>query len=51
MFAYFKKRVLKIRRIAIGPLSLEGMAQGEVKRLHPNELAALKRALGVEEER
>jgi 23S rRNA pseudouridine2605 synthase len=51
MFAYFKKRVLKIRRVAIGPLTLEGMAQGEVRKLLPRELSGLRKALGMEDER
>jgi 23S rRNA pseudouridine2605 synthase len=50
MFALFGKRVLKIRRIAIGPLSLEGMAPGEVRKLTAQERAALFESLGVSEE-
>jgi pseudouridine synthase len=50
MFAFFNKRVLKIRRIAIGPLSLERLAPGEIRKLTPHELLELRRALGAENE-
>lgn len=50
MFGYFRKRVLKIRRISIGPLSLEGMAPGEIKRLTQGELSSLKDALNMGKE-
>jgi pseudouridine synthase len=50
MFTFFGKRVLKIRRIAIGPLSLEGMAPGEVRKLTAREIELLLSALGVKEE-
>ncbi len=50
MFAFFRRRVLKIRRIAIGPLSLEGMAPGEIRKLSAQERVALLAALGVTEE-
>jgi 23S rRNA pseudouridine2605 synthase len=50
MFAFFGRRVLKIRRISIGPLSLEGMAPGEVRKLTPQETGQLLSALGVGEE-
>lgn len=50
MFAFFRKRVLKIRRIAIGPLSLEGMAPGEVRKLTARERDLLFSALGMKEE-
>ena len=49
MFALFRKRVLKIRRIAIGPLSLEGLAPGEVRKMTARECDLLFSALGVEE--
>jgi 23S rRNA pseudouridine2605 synthase len=49
MFALFGKRVMKIRRIAIGPLTLEGMAQGEVRKLTARECHLLFSALGMEE--
>jgi len=50
MFAFFAMRVLKIRRIGIGPLSLEGMAPGEVRKVSPREKDLLFAALGVKEE-
>lgn len=45
MFSYFKKRVTKIKRISIGPLSLEGMAPGEIRKLKGDELKKLMAAL------
>jgi 23S rRNA pseudouridine2605 synthase len=50
MFALFGKRVLKIRRIAIGPLTLEGLAPGEVRKLTAREYDLLFSALGTGEE-
>lgn len=49
MFGLFGKRVAKIRRIAIGPLKLEGMAPGEVRKLTARERDLLFAALGTEE--
>jgi 23S rRNA pseudouridine2605 synthase len=51
MFRYFKMRVLKIRRISIGPLSLEGLSPGEVKKLTRGEVAALHKSLNHDKER
>jgi 23S rRNA pseudouridine2605 synthase len=45
MFSYFKKKVTKIKRISIGPLSLEGMAPGEIRKLKGEELKRLMDAL------
>jgi 23S rRNA pseudouridine2605 synthase len=50
MFGLFGKRVQKIRRIAIGPLSLEGLAPGEVRKLTARETELLLSALGAKEE-
>lgn len=49
MFGLFGKRVQKIRRIAIGPLRLEGMAPGEVRKLTARERDLLFAALGTED--
>jgi 23S rRNA pseudouridine2605 synthase len=49
MFGLFGKRVMKIRRIAIGPLSLEGLAPGELRKLTARECKLLFSALGMEE--
>lgn len=49
MFGLFGKRVQKIRRIAIGPLKLEGMAPGEVRKLTARERDLLFAALGTED--
>jgi 23S rRNA pseudouridine2605 synthase len=51
MFSYFHHRVLKIKRISIGPLSLEGMAPGEMRKLTPDELERLLASLGMKGER
>jgi len=37
MFSVFKKRVLKLRRVSIGPIQLEGLAPGEVQKFTPEE--------------
>ena len=49
MFGLFGKRVMKIRRIAIGPLTLEGLAPGELRKLTARECNLLFSALGMEE--
>jgi len=37
MFSVFKKRILKLRRVSIGPIQLEGLAPGEIQKLTPEE--------------
>jgi 23S rRNA pseudouridine2605 synthase len=37
MFSIFRKQVLKLRRVSIGPILLEGLAPGEVQKLTPEE--------------
>jgi pseudouridine synthase len=47
----FKKvgnRVLKIKRLAIGPITLEGLKEGEVEELSKKELFQLKKFLNLE---
>ena len=39
--------VLKLRRTAVGPLTLSGLAPGMARELHPQELAELRKALGL----
>jgi pseudouridine synthase len=43
MFEVVGFRVLKLRRIAFGPLLLEGMHAGQVRRLRPDEIQRLRR--------
>lgn len=45
MFRKLGYRVLKIKRIAIGPILLEDLKPGEYKLLSPSEIEALKKAL------
>ena len=37
MFSVFKKRVLKLRRVSIGPIQLEGLAPGEIQKFTTEE--------------
>ena len=46
MFEHFGYRVLKLRRVALGPLSIQGMQRGDLRKLRPNELDKLLRAMG-----
>ena len=48
MFWYFKMRTQKIRRISIGPLNLEGLSPGEVRKLTKSELSTLMSSLKIE---
>jgi len=45
MFEYFQRRVLKIRRISIGPLRLEGLAPGEIRKLDKSEVESLMKTV------
>ncbi|WP_041433672.1 pseudouridine synthase [Thermus sp. CCB_US3_UF1] len=47
MFAARGNRVLYLKRLALGPLGLEGLARGEARYLTPEEEAALYRAVGL----
>ena len=40
--------VLKLKRISYGPLTLDRMKPGDIRRLSPAEVASLKRAVGLE---
>ncbi len=51
MFRYFKVRVLKIRRISIGRLSLEGLSPGEVRKLTKEETETLLKSLNLDKPR
>lgn len=48
MFRYFRMRVLKIRRISIGPLFLEGLSPGEIRKLTKDETASLLKSLKID---
>lgn len=37
MFSVFKKRVLKLRRVSIGPIQLEGLSPGEIQKFTTDE--------------
>ena len=39
--------ILSLRRLRMGPISLGTLAKGECRPLQPHELAALKRAVGL----
>ncbi|MBN1573081.1 MAG: rRNA pseudouridine synthase [Deltaproteobacteria bacterium] len=51
MFRYFRMRVLKLRRISIGPLYLEGLSPGEIRKLTKDETASLLKSLKLDRER
>jgi 23S rRNA pseudouridine2605 synthase/16S rRNA pseudouridine516 synthase len=41
--------VLRLRRVRVGPLALGGLAPGESRELRPNEIAALRAAVGLKD--
>ncbi|MDL2267774.1 rRNA pseudouridine synthase [Desulfovibrio sp. OttesenSCG-928-G15] len=43
----FGLTILRLQRVAIGPLSLGSLPKGECRPLHENEVAALKKATGL----
>ncbi len=47
MLARFGHKVYKLKRIAIGPLSLGKLKPGQYRLLTPKEVAALRRAAGI----
>jgi 23S rRNA pseudouridine2605 synthase len=46
MFETLGRTVVRLVRLAIGPLRLEGLAEGEARPLHPNELRSLRTLVG-----
>jgi pseudouridine synthase len=48
MFDAIGHEVLRLRRVRIGPLSLGGLESGETRELRPDEVAALRAAVGLE---
>ena len=51
MFRRIGHKVLTIRRLAIGPLSLGHMRRGQIRRLTGDELSRLKKELKTHEDR
>ena len=50
MFEHFGYEVLKLDRVAYGPVSKEGLARGAVRKLSPAELRELRRLAGMDED-
>jgi pseudouridine synthase len=46
LFSHFGLKVVRLRRVAIGPVKLAGLAPGEIVRLAPNEMLELDRLIG-----
>jgi 23S rRNA pseudouridine2605 synthase len=44
MLAKLEHKVVRLRRVAIGPIQLDRLPRGKARRLRPNELARLQRA-------
>ncbi len=47
MFEAMNRRVIDLQRVAIGPLKLAGLPEGELRALDRSELRALKEAVGL----
>jgi 16S rRNA U516 pseudouridylate synthase RsuA-like enzyme len=43
MFAYFNIKVLKIKRISLGPLNLTSLKEGKYRKLTTEEIKNLKK--------
>jgi pseudouridine synthase len=41
--------VLRLRRVRVGPLALGGLESGETRELHPDEVTALRAAVGLQD--
>lgn len=46
MLESFRYQVLKLTRVALGPLKLEGLPRGAYRKLRPDEVARLKESVG-----
>jgi len=46
MLARLQHKVMRLRRIALGPVQLGHLAKGKARRLSPAELKALRHAAG-----
>ncbi|MGW8322301.1 MAG: pseudouridine synthase [Thermodesulfobacteriota bacterium] len=51
MLDLFRYQVLKLRRVALGPLTLEGLPPGAYRNLRPDELKKLQAAVEIAEAR
>jgi 23S rRNA pseudouridine2605 synthase len=51
MLARLGHKVMRLRRVAIGPLELGGLRSGKARRLSPEELTDLRRSAGRREKR
>jgi 23S rRNA pseudouridine2605 synthase/16S rRNA pseudouridine516 synthase len=49
MFDVIGHHVLRLRRVRVGPLSLGGLEPGETRELRPDEVAALRTAVGLKD--
>jgi 23S rRNA pseudouridine2605 synthase len=49
MLARLQHKVLRLRRIALGPIELGSLATGKSRKLTPQEVISLRRAAGVQE--
>jgi pseudouridine synthase len=49
MFDTIGHEVLRLRRVRVGPLSLGGLESGETRELRPDEVAALRSAVGLKD--
>ena len=52
MLETFGYQVLKLKRVALGPLALEGLPRGAYRRLRPEEVQKLQQSVvGVDKEK
>jgi len=52
MLETFRYQVLKLKRVALGPLALEGLPRGAYRRLRPDEIRKLQQSVvGVDKEK
>jgi len=49
-FDRFDHGVLKLKRVAVGPIKLGDLPKGSYRELTPEEVKRLRRAAGLEEE-
>jgi 23S rRNA pseudouridine2605 synthase len=47
MFDAIGQQVLRLRRVRVGPLSLGGLESGATRELRPDEVTALRVAVGL----
>jgi pseudouridine synthase len=49
MFGAIGHQVLRLRRVRVGPLALGGLESGETRELRPDEVSALRAAVGLKD--